>query len=193
MENDNIIRNQNLVRRLKLDNIFTPEECKNIIRICDDFPLNEATLEGEIITKSIRETKVRHLRLTPETRWIWDKVFHITIHANKNYYKFNIIGISELQLLEYQPGCFYDWHVDITAQPESCTRKLSIIAFLSDPADYDGGQITWDLVPGHGQKPLPLEQGSMVIFPSFQAHKVEPVTRGNRFTLVGWFHGNSFS
>jgi PKHD-type hydroxylase len=44
-----------------------------------------------------------------------------------------------------------------------------------------------------GGEPLRLAQGTTIIFPSYLMHRVNPVTRGNRFTLVSWVHGPSFS
>jgi PKHD-type hydroxylase len=193
MQKDEIIRNQNLGHRVMVDKMFSHEECREIIRLADDYPESPAMLEGEIKNSYIRETKVRHFDFNPQNRWIWDRIFRSISQANEKYFRFKLFSFPELQFLEYEEGGFFDWHVDITADALSCTRKLSVIVFLSDPEDYDGGQLTWDMVPALKLKNARMEQGSMIIFPSFQVHKVEPVTRGKRFTLAGWAHGNSFS
>jgi PKHD-type hydroxylase len=68
-------------------------------------------------------------------------------------------------------------------------RKLSLVTFLTPPEDYEGG----DLCFMDGGQPLRLPQGATVIFPSYLMHKVKPLTRGNRSTMVSWVHGPSFS
>ena len=68
------------------------------------------------------------------------------------------------------------------------TRKLSFIIGLSPAESYEGGEITFKVGPSDTS--IKLEQGNMIVFPSFILHKVEPVTKGERYVLVGWLRGN---
>ena len=61
---------------------------------------------------------------------------------------------------------------------------LSFTLFLSDPEDYDGGELSIEHV-GLTQRLKPLA-GDLVLYPSTSLHEVRPVTRGTRFACVGW-------
>ena len=71
-------------------------------------------------------------------------------------------------------------------------RKLSVSINLSDPNTYEGGQFEMDL----GEGPFVLEemnrQGTIIVFPSDTQHRVTPVTKGVRYSLVNWFEGPAF-
>jgi PKHD-type hydroxylase len=77
-------------------------------------------------------------------------------------------------------------------------RKISLIASLSDSNDYEGGDLQIDLSNIDNRKPNIVtikelrQKGSVVIFPSFMWHRVTPITKGTRFSLVMWNIGNPF-
>jgi PKHD-type hydroxylase len=80
----------------------------------------------------------------------------------------------------------YDWHIDVG--PESLSiRKLSFVVQLTAPEDYDGGDL--ELMAGLPAQFGVRDQGTMVCFPSYVLHRVRPVERGLRRTLVGWVSG----
>ena len=72
-------------------------------------------------------------------------------------------------------------------------RKLSTTLLLNDPSEFDGGTLEFH---HHKDKLTVCEeldmQGSLVVFPSFVYHKVNPVTRGVRYSLVTWNCGFPF-
>lgn len=85
------------------------------------------------------------------------------------------------------PG-HYDWHEDNSAiMTKPMDRKLSFVLQLSNPADYDGGEfeLRGDKLPDDAYK----AQGDALLFRSRLAHRVKPVTRGVRYSLVTWIHG----
>ena len=72
-------------------------------------------------------------------------------------------------------------------------RKISMTVNLSNPNDYEGGNLKFDLGP-HVKERFKVcdeirPQGSVVIFPSFTYHCVTPVTNGTRYSLVLWCLG----
>jgi len=110
--------------------------------------------------------------------------------ANKDFFNFELSSLTEnLQYTEYDESVqgHYDWHFDIGEGPLNCNRKLSISIQLSDPADYEGGQLEFAM-----GKVAEKEQGTMVIFPSYLQHRVTPVTKGTRRSLVTWITGQPF-
>ena len=84
-------------------------------------------------------------------------------------------------------------NVVITRASRPCfsqsARKLSLSVQLSDGADYDGGDLRF---PGPTDEPAPRERGALIAFPSFVTHRVEPVTRAERLSLVSWISGRPF-
>lgn len=170
-------------------NFLTPEECKRVIYESHISHENQGTFgHRETVDKGIRDTYVKHLSPSPVNTWLFQKISNSVYHANMQFYRFDLTTLSEVQLLEYNVGGFYDWHTDCSLRGNNgITRKLSVVIFLSDPSEYDGGY----LVLGNNKK-FGMPQGMLVIFPSFLSHKVEPVRRGKRHTLVAWVHGPMF-
>jgi PKHD-type hydroxylase len=72
----------------------------------------------------------------------------------------------------------------------SATRKLSLVMQLSDPYEYEGGEL--QLKTGHNDITIPKQKGLVTIFPSFTLHRVTPLTSGTRRTLVVWVAGPPF-
>jgi PKHD-type hydroxylase len=83
----------------------------------------------------------------------------------------------------------YDWHVDVAPPKDSVQRKLSISILLSDPSDFEGGELQFK---GIEDRKILTKQGSIVVFPSFIEHRVAPVTKGVRYSAVTWANGPSF-
>lgn len=83
----------------------------------------------------------------------------------------------------------YDWHIDAGPPKEGIQRKLSISILLSDPSDFEGGELQFK---GVEDRKILTKQGSIVVFPSFIEHKVTPVTKGVRYSAVTWASGPSF-
>ena len=84
---------------------------------------------------------------------------------------------------------FYDWHIDAGHPINGIQRKLSISILLSDPSEFEGGELQFK---GMEDRKILTKQGSIVVFPSFIEHKVAPVTKGVRYSAVTWASGPSF-
>ncbi|MDQ2697104.1 MAG: Fe2+-dependent dioxygenase [Pseudomonadota bacterium] len=86
----------------------------------------------------------------------------------------------------YEPGMEYGAHVDdaVMGGARPLRSDLSLTLFLSDPADYDGGELIVETTAGEDS--FRLEAGSMVVYPSSTLHRVAPVTRGVRLAAVTW-------
>ncbi len=182
--------NQYLQIQFLCENAFNPEECKKIIEYSGTIPKTQAFMGNGQIDYTKRIAKTTFIPFTQDNSWISNRIISIAMNANDNFYKFRISHLSDLQVLEYSENGHFDWHVDIGATRESCTRKISIIVFLTQRKNYQGGQLVW-LPPA--EFTIEQEQGSMVVFPSYHVHKVEPVISGVRHTLLAWLHGEPFS
>jgi PKHD-type hydroxylase len=127
--------------------------------------------------------------MTPseETRWIYEKLWAAVEEVNQRY-RFEILGVREVQIARYRQGDFYDWHLDI-GKADTSSRKLSLSVQLSAPDDYVGGEL---VIHGYENEKPVKEIGSLIVFPSYLSHRVNEVTTGERWSLVAWVHGPPF-
>jgi PKHD-type hydroxylase len=111
--------------------------------------------------------------------------------VNLNHFMFDGVTLTEpAQFTEYPKGGFYDWHMDLNAfgqEGQNPIRKISMTLLLSDPKDFTGGDLMFSEMGDN--KPLPLKQGQAIFFASFLRHKVAPVKKGMRRSMVMWFGG----
>ena len=130
--------------------------------------------------------------LYEEFNWINGLICGYGLFANcKNFqYELSKCDIEGVQLSRYGVGQFYNKHMDFNGDQEtkSHTRKLSMSVQLSDEKTYDGG----DLIIHFGGKHFisPRVKGSVIVFDSRLTHEVTPISRGERYSLVKWFHGD---
>ncbi len=185
-------------------NSFTDEEIEQIKELAMKYQPHEAGTGQGVSARhedSVRKSTVRWMTGVPlhhanssakhpsDLDWIYQRLFNMVNEANDHLWDFNLSHAGEvLQYTEYPPdGGHYDWHIDcghgIQAQ-----RKISVTVQLND--DYDGGELQlW-----RGQTPATAlkEKGTAVIFPSYMLHRVSPVTKGVRNSLVLWIGGDHY-
>ncbi len=167
---------------------LTPEECDEIIRISQLVPEENAVAGYPDVRPTDRSSRLHWLYPSEEHKWIYDKMDAAVQSANAAY-QFDLLGfMSGIQFTKYHTGDFYDWHLDIGAAGYS-TRKLSLTVQLTDPAEYDGGDLEFMFAKGFQCR----ERGSITVFPSYLPHRVTPVTRGTRMCLVTWVDGPAFT
>jgi len=111
----------------------------------------------------------------------------IVTEANKEF-NYNLTGMIEnCALLQYSaPSHGYDWHVDIANGTESL-RKISIIINLND--EYEGGEFQ---MFSDGMSSISFKKGDVIAFSSFLPHRITPITKGERWSLVAWVSGPCF-
>jgi PKHD-type hydroxylase len=108
--------------------------------------------------------------------------------ANREMFGVDLSGYTEYQFTQYkgEEQGFFEWHMDYNPRNNlAFDRKLSLIIVLSDPRDYEGGELSL----GYYSKPVKPIKGTVIVFPSFLLHKVAEVTKGTRYTLVAWAEG----
>ena len=145
---------------------------------------------GGEVNKTKRRSKVFWLPKTDEFLTIY-KTFHELIgKCNSEFYKFHLTEITEhIQYTVYNSDDqgYYDWHIDMG--PDKAHRKLSLVCQLSDPSEYEGGEL--QINTGHIMIPE-KDKGTVILFPSYLLHRVTPVTKGTRRSLVLWIEGPAF-
>jgi predicted 2-oxoglutarate/Fe(II)-dependent dioxygenase YbiX len=112
----------------------------------------------------------------------------IGLNINHELWKYNITHSNQSEFLMYDVKGKYETHVDTFHSISDETRKLTVLAFLND--DFEGGKF----YIANGHKKLYPEQtkGSVIIFPSFMPHGVEPIIKGIRYSVVSWMVGPYF-
>ena len=173
----------NYSHALLFDNFLSKEECEQLLASYANNMKIAGVGKGNV-SKNIRSAKAVTIK---KTEPIVSKVIDFCLEKNQDNWNFDIHDIRGFQLIRYDEGDHYDWHLDI-GKGKSHFRKLSFVVLLSDPSTYEGGDLV--LRPGHEEKSIPFSVGDLVIFPSFILHKVEPVIQGFRYVLVGWLVGN---
>ena len=130
--------------------------------------------------------------LYEEFNWINALICGYGLFANcKNFkYELSKCDMEGVQLSRYTLGQFYNKHVDFNGNPDtkSHTRKLSMSVQLSDKNSYEGGDLI--IYYGGEQYIAPKVKGTVIVFDSRLTHEVTPITKGERYSLVKWFHGD---
>jgi len=174
-------------------NYFSPSECDKIIQQGLVLPTIEGNLgQDKSIDKSIRISTVSFFDADDvDHAWIFDKVQAAVDSFNRQFWNFDLEYIECLQFSQYKdPGDFYASHMDMFYAKDE-VRKLSLSVQLSDPNTYTGSDL---LIFANGENftNTPREHGSIIMFPSYQVHKVTPITSGTRYSLVSWIIGKPF-
>ena len=118
--------------------------------------------------------------------------------ANTRQFNFKINSFQLVQFARYRDGGHYGWHRDVNESaisPNGEMRKLSLTLCLTDPKEYEGGELQFF----NGERPIEQriindiqDQGSVIVFDSRDWHRVTPVTKGTRYSLVCWSVGPNF-
>ena len=174
--------------------IFTPKQCQMIINAGRSEPKQNASVGGREGKSGIdTETRTSHISWIPfsKTTEMYKDIEKVMKTTNGNHFGFDGMQITEMaQYTEYPEGGFYEWHVDndVNFAHEPVVRKISMTLLLSPDNEFEGGDLE---IMKEGQA-AKLKQGHAIFFASFIRHRVTPVIRGNRKSLVMWFGGTPF-
>ena len=139
-------------------------------------------------------------------QWIYKEIQPYIRIANHNArWNFQWDWTESCQFTKYKKDQYYGWHCDSWDKPyadgpsKGKIRKLSVTVSLSDPTTYKGGELEFDFRQHDADKKRKtiickeiLPKGSIIVFPSFVWHRVKPVTKGVRHSLVMWNLGYPF-
>ena len=135
-------------------------------------------------------------------QWLYDLIWPFMLEANKvSGWNLDIKAAEPMQIARYKKGGFYGWHRDGTADSLSAydtpknsfmhgnVRKISLSLILND--NFEGGDLEFCT---YGKEkstitPIKTKVGDMIFFTSGMEHRVAPVTKGVRYSLVSWFVG----
>jgi len=191
--------------------------CDDIVRYGHQMQDEMAVTGGYGDPKRLNKNQLKDLKKKRNSdivwmsdRWIYNEIQPYIRSANVQAgWNFEWDFSESCQFTKYTKGQFYDWHCDSWNKPyirensnapdHGKIRKLSVTVTLSDPKDYKGGELEFDFRQNDPDKPNKkikckeiLPKGSLIVFPSFVWHRVCPVTKGERNSLVIWNLGYPF-
>ena len=174
-----------------------------------DQDMGDSRLMGDALNKDKRNSQNAWV---PTNHWLGGFMWHYISRANRENFLYDLrcIDGESMQYTQYGPGQFYSWHNDAgiagAYKPASVgnraeglaqdfvnenielVRKLSFVLQLSDPDDYEGGNL--QLLDEGGQTYFaPRKRGTVILFDSRTQHRVLPVKSGLRKSIVGWTVG----
>lgn len=184
-----------LLGQVSVKDFLTPDECRSIIR-SGESNLTLTSAATEDARADIRKAEIAWFSPDSDHRWLFQRIRDCINDINSNWFGFDLNGFEGIQFTKYvsndgKIGDYYGAHKDTRLLAGGTIRKLSFTIQLCDARTYDGGDVVLydsftDLIS------LNRELGSISFFPSYTIHEVTPVTKGTRFSLVGWACGPSF-
>ena len=187
-------------------------------RICDEIVKygkeqdKEMALTGYSQSENLTQLEIKNIQKKRKSdvvwmsdRWIYNEIQPYIHQANASAnWNFDWDWSEACQFTEYKKDQFYDWHCDSHEEPydqpdnintHGKQRKLSMTVSLTDPKEYEGGDLEFDFRnTDEGSQPRICKEirkkGSVIV--SFVWHRVKPVTKGIRHSLVCWNLGYPF-
>jgi len=173
--------------------LFVVDEIDNIVKIGTTLNLERAQTGGSgVDCLDHRRSFVSWIPMNSTTSWIYERLTTAVNDMNEQFFQFDLTKLEKLQFTYYsseEQGC-YKQHVDPLCWTTPHNRKLSVVVQLSDPSEYEGGELI--LYNGQDGNRIKKERGMSVFFPSYTLHECTPVTKGERYALVAWVHGPPF-
>ncbi|OUR77863.1 hypothetical protein A9Q83_10150 [Alphaproteobacteria bacterium 46_93_T64] len=179
--------------------VFSPQECAQISAQADGSRWQSKLPVGPGNVSVFPDaTEAKHIEFQKlplgKNAYPLDQINFGTSQVNSDGWRFELTGIPADDmpwLARHKKGESkgIEWQVDL-AESFTSSRKLCFIVQLSDSNSYEGGDVILHNTPAQieGYR----AQGSIIVFPSYWLHKVTPVTKGTRQSIVGWMHGHSF-
>ncbi len=168
---------------LVIENFFDRDACERMCATMRDSP-SESAMTGVEGVVDEKQRRTRAVVVPPELhRSVTDQFSAIRDKA-ASHFGVELSAMERPQFLRYRPGDYFIRHMDRDRAGVN-RREVSFIAFLN--SDFDGGALKFGGLDGTLHLRLPPVAGLLLLFRSDWIHEVEPVTRGERFTIVGWF------
>ena len=195
--------------------VIPPKVCDDIIKYGLSKKESMARTGG-FVDRELSEKEIKDLKKKRNSDLVWlddtwiYKEIHPYVHEANARAKWNFQWerSEACQFTKYKLNQYYDWHCDSWDTPYDSPntpqhgkiRKLSMTCQLTDGSEYEGGELEFDFrnnEPYTTEKNLRqakeiLPKGSIIVFPSFVWHRVKPVTKGVRYSLVVWSIGDPF-
>ena len=185
------------------DNFLSPDQINQILAFPEWIDLRPGEVGGQVkdpdgnrVHEEIRSSRIQWLNRDERTEELWRTLSDVIADVNNQFFHFDLSGMYEpMQLSMYSANettqGHYTWHSDMSMGDTRTPRKLSMSLLLSDPSEFEGGDLQ---VKTDSDEAITLEatKGRAWFFPSWALHRVTPVTKGVRRSLVIWVGGPPF-
>lgn len=183
-------------------NCVSHSDCDALTSLALKLPEHKPTLgfDSGVSDDNMRRSVLRWIDpvKNPEFTYIHDLMWKTLIRVNHDFFNFNVTALPPMQFTEYDESYLgeYKMHQDVFwVNPGPNHRKISLIVQLTDPSEYEGGDLKFhytNFPPTDGDMKEMKKKGTVIAFPSFLFHQLTPVTKGKRRSLVAWFEGPKF-
>lgn len=171
--------------------LFGRDECEAIVDALREAEGIAATVSGQapsyVVNSLVR--KATRIAAPPKVRERVDAALARVMPQLAERFSTPLASCEEPQFLRYRIGDYFVAHQDGNTpliRDETRHRRVSAIILLSDPAEYDGGELLFHL-GWPNRVAVPNARGSLLAFRSEQTHEVTPLTRGERFSIATWY------
>lgn len=178
---------------------FPPEECQKILDLGDMLKFDAGRVGSNVMVKETRDSSIAWIDHNPEApaldvrQWMLDKMAYLIGMVNRDKFQLDIDYFHPMQYTTYNLNQHYNWHVDNDEGKEDPEqRKLSAVLMVTGPEEYEGGELELNIGgnPDEGATVLlKPPAGTLVVFKSHIPHRVRPVTKGKRTSIVVWAMG----
>lgn len=172
---------------------FSKQYCDDIIKKSKSLTFHNAFLGelGESKNNNYRKSEVAWL-YPDKFEQLYEDIWELEREINKNWFGFHVDNLEYIQLAKYsgETKGEYKKHKDvfwINNSPRH--RKLSAVIQLTDPNEYEGGDLTFFDCQEYPNPKYIREQGTVIFFPAFVDHQANPVLSGLRHSAAIWFEG----
>lgn len=176
-----------------VNDVYDNESCDEIVREIESTHDIEDAVTRQGKNDNVRVSQVAWVDMS-KIPSLYQQMTSMVEEQNKQFWNFNLSSIEKIQYTVYDSKVStqsrYDWHQDagFSTTWNNDIRKLSWVVLLSDPSEFEGGK--FQIIVDHDfPMDVEMQKGSMIFFPSPTVHRVTPVTKGVRKTLVGWTRG----
>ena len=175
--------------------LFTSVQLDDLEAQLDQLALDQGRLSGGRTVENIRATEVAWVPRNPQFEELYLRMEAVVLRLNAELFRFDLTGLTPMQFAIYRQdqGGYFDWHSDYgrdAANPSAEPRKITLSLQLSDGEAYDGCRL--EARSAYPLDVAPRERGTLVAFRSNTLHRVTPITRGVRKSLVVWAAGPEF-
>lgn len=176
---------------------FSAKECQDIREMAALLEFQKGTVGSGTQDDKVRDSDLTWINDDPNLpgldvrRFAIDRTIHTLSRVNGEKFDMDLDFFDALQYTKYALNQHYDWHVDVhEGERVAAHRKLSMSVMLTGPDEYEGGDLQL-VLGGNPDRALVLRPplGAAVIFYSHIPHRVTPVTKGDRASMVTWACG----
>lgn len=174
-------------------NCFNQDEINTLIKIGQSSLKGAAELENGTKNETVRNCTISWIEVNEESKNFYVKLSSIVNQLNDKFYKYDLTEMESFQYTEYDSNTsdFYTSHSD-DGHKFNLFRKLSVSVQLTDPCEYQGGELLFYRHSLSESVQAPKALGSVIVFPSFVIHEVKKISLGSRKSLVTWINGPRF-